>query len=95
MIAAARARHFTARAEPPALRNPHAFLVREFVALAIEIAHAVPVLRAPQEILFVCFMCRHEQIRRFDVANFEGLRMAWTSFLLARRPLPEVEVSRE
>jgi hypothetical protein len=94
-IAAFRARHFTARAEPPALRNTHAFLVREFVALAFEIAHAVPLLRAPPKILFVCFLCCHEQIRRFDGAIVEGLRTAQTFLLLARRPSPEVEVSRE
>jgi len=37
-------RHPTTGVEPSALRNPHAFFVREFVALRLEIANLVPAL---------------------------------------------------
>ena len=42
--ASRRGRHHTTGVEPSALRNPHASFVREFVALAGEIASPVPAL---------------------------------------------------
>ena len=47
--ATARGRHSTTGAEFSALRNPHAFLAREFVALALEFANLMPAHSARHE----------------------------------------------